>query len=224
MVMKKVLILALGVFALQKVFAADTNSVLNDWFAAQANVKTWSADLLQIRTFRTLTQPLTAKGKIYFSAPDDFRWELGQPVQTLAVRHGDEMFVVYPLLKRAERYPLGANAPHQLRDMLSLLQTGLPRNRQEFESQFHLQSLIETNGSWQMTLQPKSQEARQMLPELRVCLTTSDFSLVSTTLIFADGSMMENDYTNAVINPSLDKNLFGWKPPPDFTVTEPMKR
>src|SRR5271170_5554114 len=98
-VMKKMLILALGMFALQKNFAADSNSVLDNWFAAQVKVKTWSADFVQIRTFKTLTQPLTAKGKIYFSAPDDFRWELGQPAQTIAVRQDDEMFVVYPLLK-----------------------------------------------------------------------------------------------------------------------------
>jgi len=38
--MKKMLILALGMFALQKNFAADSNPALDNWFAAQAKVKT----------------------------------------------------------------------------------------------------------------------------------------------------------------------------------------
>jgi outer membrane lipoprotein-sorting protein len=222
--MKKILILALGIFGLQNILAVETNSVLNNWFAAQAKVKTWEADFTQIRTFKALAQPLKTPGKIYYSAPDEFRWELGQPARTIAVRHDDEMFVIYPALKRAERYPLGANAPQQLRDTLSLLQAGLPRNQQEFDSQFQINSLTETNGTWQMDLQSKSQSARQMLPELKIALATNNFSLASTTLVFADGSMMENDYTNAIINPSLDQNLFDWKPPADYKVTEPTKR
>lgn len=221
--MKKFLIFA-GIFALQNIFADDTKVILNNWFEAQAKVKTWSADFTQIRTFKALVQPLKTPGKIYFSSPDEFRWELGQPARTIAVRHDDEMFVIYPALKRAERYPLGANAPQQLRDTLSLLQAGLPRNQKEFDSQFQIVSLVETNGNWQMNLQPKSQSARQMLPALKIALATNDFSLASTTLVFADGSMMENDYTNAVSNPSLDQNIFEWKPPPDFQVTEPTKR
>ncbi|SRR5581483_5611041 len=222
--MKKNLMVVLAIFALQNIFAADANSVLNNWFAAQAKVKTWSADFMQIRSFKVLTQPLTTRGKIYFSEPNDFRWQLGDPVQTVAIRHDDEMFVVYPLLKRAEKYPMGASAPQQLRDTLSLLQAGMPRTQKEFESQFQIKSLVETNGNWQMTLQPKSQGARQMLPELKIMLATNDFSLASTTLVFADGSMMENDYTNAVVNPSLDRNMFEWTPPADYKVTEPAGR
>jgi outer membrane lipoprotein-sorting protein len=128
-----------------------------------------------------------------------------------------------PLLKRAEKYPMGASAPRQLRDTLSLLQAGLPRSQKDFESQFQIQSLVETNGNWQMVLQPKSSTARKMLPELRITLTTNDFSIAETTLVFADGSTMENDYINAVINPPLDKNIFEWRPTGDFKVTNPMQ-
>lgn len=204
--------------------AADTNAVLGAWFTAQKNLHTWSADFTQTRALKTLTQPLVTPGHIFFAVPDDFRWELGQPARTLALRHGDEMFVVYPLLKRAERYPVGAGTPAQWRDTMSLLQSGFPRDRQEFDAQFQILSLTETNGAWQLALQPKSAFARRMMPELRLGLATNDFSLISNELIFVDGSRMRNDYTNAIMNPALDKKLFVWKPPADFKVTEPMKR
>jgi outer membrane lipoprotein-sorting protein len=225
MKMLRQLFFALGIFsALQNVRADETNSVLDSWFAAQKNVHAWSADFVQTRTLKTLTQPLTARGRIYFSAPNDFRWELGQPAQTIALRHGDEMFVIYPRLKRAERYPMGANAPQQLRDTMSLLQAGFPRDRKEFDSQFKILSLAETNGTWQLSLQPKSKFALQMMPELRITLATNDFLLAGTELVFVDGSRMRNDFTNSVLNPPLDKNLFEWQPPTDFKVTSPFSQ
>ncbi|MGA2788625.1 MAG: outer membrane lipoprotein carrier protein LolA [Verrucomicrobiota bacterium] len=223
--MLRQLLFALGILsALQNTRADETGSVLDAWFAAQASVHTWSADFVQTRALKTLTRPLVASGHISFAAPNDFRWELGRPAQTIALRHGDEMFVIYPRLKRAERYPLGAGTPAEWRDTMSLLQAGFPHDRKEFEAQFKLLSLVETNGAWQLSLQPKSVFARRMMPELRLGLATNDFSLASTELVFVDGSRMRNDFTNAVLNPALDEKLFEWSPPADFKVTEPFKR
>ncbi len=223
MKMLRQLFFALGIVsALQNVRADEINSVLDRWFTAQKNVRTWSADFVQTRTLKTLTQPLVANGHISFAVPNDFRWELGRPAQTIALRHGDEMFVIYPRLKRAERYPLGAGAPAEWRDTMSLLQAGFPRDRKEFEAQFQILSLAATNGVWQFSLQPKSVFARRMMPELRIGLATNDFSLASTELVFVDGSRMRNDFTNAVLNPALDGKLFQWSPPADFKVTYPL--
>jgi outer membrane lipoprotein-sorting protein len=216
---------ALGIVSLlQSVCADETNQVLDAWFAAQKNAHTWSADFVQTRALKTLTQPLVAGGHISFAAPNDFRWELGRPAQTIALRHGDEMFVIYPRLKRAERYSLEAGTPAEWRDTMSLLQAGFPRDRKEFDAQFQVLSLAKTNGAWQLSLQPKSVFARRTMPELRIGLATNDFSLAGTELVFVDGSRMRNDFTNAVLNPQLDGELFRWSPPADFKVTNPFAR
>jgi len=204
--------------------AADTNAVLDAWFAAQANVHFLSADFVQTRTLKTLVQPLVATGHLWFSPPNQFRWELGSPAQTIALRHADEMFVIYPRLKRAEHYPLGASAPRAWRDAMSLVDAGFPRTRKEFNSQFQIQSLTETNGLWVVALQPRSAAARQIMPELRVSLAAGDFSFAGTELVFVDGSRMRNDFSHVVANGALDENLFQWKPPADFKVTEPFAK
>ena len=107
---------------------------------------------------------------------------------------------------------------------MSLLQAGFPRDRKEFDAQFQILSLTETNGTWQISLQPTSPFARRMMPELRIGLATNDFSLASTELVFVDGSRMRNDFTNAVLNPTLDEKLFEWTPPPNFKIVEPLKQ
>lgn len=208
----------------QNLFAADVNTVLDGWFAAQKQVKSWSADFIQTRRLKTLTEPLVAQGHVDFAMPDDFRWEIGQPARTIAVGDGHSMFVIYPLLKRAEQYPLGPNTPKQWRDLMSLLQAGFPHSRKEFEAQFQVKSLTETNGTWVMSLSPQSSYARQMMPELRLGLGTNNYALESTEMIFVDGSSMRSDFTNAVMNPTLDKTLFHWSPPADYKVAEPLKQ
>ena len=202
--------------------AADTNAVLSSWLNAQTNLQTWQAEFTQTRSLKTLTQPLVASGRIWFAKPNDFRWELGSPARTIALRQGDEMYVVYPLLKRAERYPTGARAGGEWREALELLQSGFPRDRAELDARFRVRSLSETNGAWLLALQPRSDFARRMMKEIRVGLATNDSSLVSNELVFVDGSSMRNDYTNAVLNPKLDAGLFKWKPEPGFNITEPM--
>jgi len=221
----RLLFFAFGIIsALPHSHAADTNTVLDAWFAAQQNLRTWSADFVQTRALKTLTLPLVTKGHIDFAVPNEFRWELGKPAQTIALRHGDEMFVIYPRLKRAERYPLGAGTPTEWRDTMSLLQAGFPRDRKEFDAQFQIISLMETNGAWQMSLQPKSTFARRMMPELRIGLAKNDFSLASTELVFVDGSRMRNDFTNEILNPPLDEKSFEWAPPSDYKVTDPFAK
>lgn len=223
--MKYILLLVAGVvLASQRPVAADNAAVLDGWFAAQANLHSWSADFVQTRTLKTLTQPLVATGHVDFAVPDQFRWELGHPARTIALGGNGEMYVIYPLLKRAEHYPFGPAAPKQWRDMMSLLQAGFPHSRQEFEAEFQLLSLTEANGVWQLALQPQSASARQMMPELRLGLLTNDFSLASTEMIFVDGSRMRNVFTNAVLNPAADPNLFTWQPPAGYKVTNPLSQ
>ena len=221
---RPVLFALVVLFAGEKAFSSDTNAVLDGWFVAQKNLHSWSADFIQTRTLKTLTRPLVATGHVDFAMPDEFRWELGRAARTIALGRGDGMFVIYPLLKRAEQYPMGDNTPKQWRDTMSLLQAGFPHDRRQFDAQFQLLSLTETNGDWLLALAPRSDFARQMMPVLRLGLATNDFSLASTEMVFVDGSQMRNDFTNAVLNPALDPAAFGWTPPADFKVTEPLKQ
>src|SRR3954447_1965881 len=64
--------------------AAETDPRFERWFAAQTNMQSWTADLVQTRTLKVLAQPLKSNEKVWV-AQEQFRWELGQPAQTIAV-------------------------------------------------------------------------------------------------------------------------------------------
>jgi len=213
--------LAAFCLAVSVVHAAGTDAQFNQWFEVQTNTQSWSADFIQTRHLKVLNQPLLSTGKVWV-ARDQFRWELGQPVQTIVLRQPDQLLIIYPRLKRAEKYPLNGVAPGPLKDALALLDATLPRDRATMEKSFRLLSAAETNSILQMALQPKSDSARKFINEILIGFRTNDFTIAATEMKFADGSSLRNDFTNVMVNLRIDPTQFEAKVPSDFTMVEPL--
>ena len=186
--------------------AADYDAQFNRWFEVQTNLQSWSADFTQTRSLKVLAQPLVSAGKVWVK-PGEFRWELGQPVQTIVLRRPDQLLIVYPRLKRAEKYPLDGVPSGPMKDALALLDASLPRDRATMEAHFRLLSAAETNSILQMTLQPRSDSARKFIGEIVIGFHTNDFTIAATEMKFADGSSLRNDFTNVVLNQPMDAEI-----------------
>lgn len=204
--------------------AEELQPAVASWLAAQTNIQTWSADFVQTRTLKSLTEPLTASGHVWFAAPNRFRWELGHPPQTIAVRAQDELLIIYPRLKRVERYPLTGEQTGRWRDALSLLEAGFPRSKAELEAQYNIVSQKVADHTGTLVLQPKSATARRMIPQITIDFDTQTHALLGTELEFADGSTLRNDFKDAVLNPPVEPQIFSPPIPPDYKVVEPLKK
>src|SRR2546423_1082149 len=226
MAKRGILVFVLAAFAGAKVpaFAAETGPLLTRWLNAQTNIQTWSADFVQTRTLKSLVQPLTATGHVWFAMPNRFRWELGNPAKTIAVRAPQELLIFYPRLKRVERFPLTSEQTGPWREALALLEAGFPRSRAELEERYNILSQIFTGPLGEVVLQSKSAAARKMMPQIKINFDTQDLSLRGTELQFADGSTMRNDFQNAVLNPKPDEQLFSTQIPKDYKVVEPLSQ
>jgi outer membrane lipoprotein-sorting protein len=215
--MKKLLLLLIPL----SLCAAPEDQIVYGWIKAQANVHTWTADFKQIRELKALTQPLTATGKIWFSAPDHFRWEVMKPAPTIAARTADDLLVIFPRLKRAEKYSLAALRQGQWKDLMSLLDTGFPRSRDDFEKQFHVRDVVDIPGGKRLVLDPKSDLVKKYLPEIDIDVRTPDFMLLGTTMTFIDGSVLKNEFSNPQLNQPIDPAVFT-PPIGDYKVTQPL--
>lgn len=203
--------------------AAQGSPLLARWLNAQTNVQTWSADFVQTRALKSLSQPLTATGHVWFASPNRFRWELGSPA-TIAVRAPEELLIFYPRLKRVERFPLSGMQTGPWREALALLEAGFPRSQAALEARYNILSETTKGDISEVVLQPKSAEARRMMPQITIDFSTQDFLLHGTELQFADGSKMRNEFHHAVLNPKLDEELFKPPIPPDYKIVEPLKQ
>lgn len=203
---------------------AELSPVVANWLNAQTNIHSWSADFVQTRTLKTLTQPTTATGHVWFEAPNRFRWELGQPAKTIALREPQELLVIYPRLKRIEKFPLTGQQTGPWRDALALLEAGFPRSQAEMQAQYNITAQNVNGDICDLTLQPKSAAARRMMPQLKVEFDIKHSVLKATELEFADHSTMRNDFRDAVLNPPIDPKLFDPEIPSDYKVVEPLKK
>lgn len=201
----------------------SAEAVLTAWLEAQRAWKSWSAEFTQTRTLKALTEPLRTPGRLWWVAPDQFRWELGRPPQTLALRRTNELLVIYPRLQRAERYPLGAEGDEPWRDALTLLDAGFPSSRAGLEVRFRVLAVTEGEGLVTVRLEPRRAGARRVMKEIRLTLRRDSSTLVANELVFADGSTLRNDFTNAVVNPPIEAGWLDPDLPADFTLVEPAK-
>jgi outer membrane lipoprotein-sorting protein len=219
-VLRHLICLAVFAFLFPAAELAAIDPMTARWLAAQTGTTTWQAEVRQTRRLKSLTQPLTAEGRVWFSAPNLFRWELGTPPQTIAVRQPTEMWVAYPRLKRAERYALDGPGGGPWKETLALLEAGFPRSEAELTNRFSIVSELTEGDLHKLVMEPRAASARRMMPRLAVTFATNDFSLRTTELAFADGSTLVNEFTNAVVNPALSPSLFS-TPSGDYKVSEP---
>jgi len=193
------------------------DAVVERWMASATNLVTWQAAVLQTRHLQALTQPLVSTGRVWFAAPNSFRWELGIPPQSLALRSGDELVVLSPRLRRAERHSLGSPSPGPMNDLMALLDAGFPRDLPGFRRRFDLVSVVTNDAGVILKMRPQEASARRMLPALALELDSAGQQLKATEMTFADGSRLRNDFSEVITNARLSQALFrtnldaGWK-------------
>src|SRR5437899_9052237 len=134
--------------------ASQADVLLGSWLKAQAGITSWSADFTLTRSLQSLAQPLTATGHVWFAAPSQFRWELGKPAQTIAVRAPQEVLVIYPKLRRAERFPLTEQQGGPWRDALQLLEAGFPRSQSELQAQYDILNETVKGDTCEIAMRP----------------------------------------------------------------------
>jgi len=203
--------------------SAGTLNEVDQWLRSQATVETWSADFVQTRYLKTLVRPLTATGHVWFASPDRFRWEVGQPAATIAVRSGNDLVLVYPALRRAEKYSLSEAQPGPWRDASTLLEIGFPKNPAELERQFETISQSKTNDLCEIVLRPRATAARRLMPRITIVFDPATQALLATELEFADGSRMHNDFSNQKTNQPPPRDAFATDVPEGYRLSEPVK-
>lgn len=202
--------------------AADDRMFLDQWLAKQVTIKTWTADVIQTRKIKSLLRPLESKGQVWFVLPNQFRWQLGNPPRTIAVRNRQELLIAYPKLKQLERYPFDDINDPAMQQALALLDVGFPSNAEHFLARYELLSVTTAGEIRQFELQPKDEQARRLLVKVRLSVSTNNLVLQSTELEFPDGSTMRNSFSQHKINIDIDESLFQLDTK-DYQVVEPLK-
>ncbi len=204
----RILWLAVFGFAALRLAADGSHPVVDRWLSAMTNITTWRARVTQTRHLKALTRPLTAEGRVWFSAPDSFRWELGDPPQSIVLRAGDTLTLLSPKLRRAETMSMAQDSRGPAGDLTALLNAGFPRDAADFHKRFELVEAMTNGPTYTLRLRPQSSSARRMMPSIAIELESAGLQLQATEMTFADGSRLRNAFADVVTNAPLSSDLF----------------
>lgn len=179
---------------------------LREWLARQAEIRTLAADFTQTRRLRALRDPVSRPGRLWFQAPGAFRWELGDPAETIALRR-DGTITLVSVRRRTYRRFDPAAAVAGARE-LPFLEFPLAADYAAFRERFTLLDLTATAERGEFSFLPRDPAAVRALREIRVVFDRRSGHLLSFEVTARDGSVLRNEFTNVRVNGPLPAGLF----------------
>ena len=212
----------LSVFLLAGVFAPIAAAEGPDlapvkrWLAKQEELRTLQADFTQTRSYKNLRDPLASPGRLSYSAPGSFRWEVGDPPKTVVLRKGENYYVITPAKKRAERTPTAVlDRPGNARRM-PMVDFPFAKNYDDFMRRFDVLAVSTQGTRCHLEILPRDAQAKSALAAIRIDFDTETGHLASFEFVTRDGSSLRNEFSNVRTNAKIDARQYDY----DFTGYE----
>jgi len=191
--------------------AEDVDAFIEQWIAQQKATRTITAEFVHTRTLPTLRGEQRHPGKLWFQAPAQFRWEMGDPAQMLVLRTGDEVLAIQPRRNSVTRIDLRDETSSRGAEYAMLLRHPMAASAADFRQQFEVQEFSPEDSSVALTLMPRSNEARRSVRglQLRIERDTGIVSMMKLTL--RDGATLRTDFHHVLLNRPVDNSIFEHK-------------
>lgn len=195
------------------------------WWKAQASLQTWEAEFTQTRRLAGLSRTLQTVGHLWFQSPRSFRWELGKPAETIAVRESGTIWVIYPKLRRVERYPVDGGGRGAFSEASALFEAGLPKSRAELETSFTEVGRFTTNGCHVLALAPRSTRLKRILTRIEIAIPQAGEPVLKwTEMQLRDGSVLRNEFKEPRTNQPVSAGLFAAPSLDGMEVVDPFRQ
>jgi outer membrane lipoprotein-sorting protein len=183
-------------------------SPLKEWIARQKDVRSVSADFTQTRTLRTLRSPIAGSGRLWFLAPDWFRWELGTPPKIIILGTPKGLTVIQPERKRAERRSNAAPGTLQDAGTLGMMRIPGGGSFQEFQRNVRVLAFESSGSRCHLEMLPRDAQASRALAAIKLDFDPATGHWLSLEIVTREGSSIRNEFHNVRINSKLGKELF----------------
>lgn len=180
------------------------NAALDAWLKRQASITTLDAGFTQERKLPALKNPVTTRGHLFFAKPDKVRWQLGEPLETLAVSDGKTLTLVDVATKTARQTDV--NSPQAAR--FSLLSGQAFQSVESFHQAFEIIESRVTAGIHQYTLKARDRRLRTQVPWVFLDIDQNINELRAMELELQDKSRLRTVFENVRFNLKLDESLF----------------
>jgi outer membrane lipoprotein-sorting protein len=182
------------------------SSVLQSWIKTQGGIVSLTGNFSQERKLKVLHKTLVAPGRFWYEAPDQFRWEIGNPAKSVAI-HSRDRFTVIDLEKgKAEVQDIsGGNDDSR---MVSYFRLSFPRDWEKFQREFRVLSVAESGGVLRAELEPLDRTSARGVKTITFEIDPKSYATLAFVLALKDGSEMRTSFSGVQRDVPLPKSTF----------------
>ncbi|MCB1203704.1 MAG: outer membrane lipoprotein carrier protein LolA [Verrucomicrobiae bacterium] len=179
-------------------------SVVDRWLATNTGVSTLRIDFTQTRRMKSVKVPVRQEGTLWLDYQNrQFRWQLGDPAQTIVVSLGQNVLIIRNPMKRYEIRQAGSGGTPGMAAMAN----GFPRTLQEFQQRYRvIETRPEANTS-RIVTRPLGVAGRGV-ETFTFVVDASHFRLLGIEIDLEDGSSLDTVFRRVEPNIDLPKGLF----------------
>ncbi len=181
--------------------------------AQQRAVRSLTARFVQVRTSRLLLEPETSRGRFWYQAPGQVRWEYDSPRRMVVLFDGQTLSTYLPGERSLER----ARVPSRQRRYLDFLIGTRPLD--DLVGQFRIAVRNAGPGSpLVLRLEPVSRIIARHVAEIRLEIDRKLELPVAVEYREADGDVTHYRFSRVEVDPKIDPGRFELHVPPGTTI------
>lgn len=185
--------------------------VIRNWLGTNTGVGSVRIDFAQTRHMKSLKVPIKQDGVLWLdfaTEPRRFRWQAGDPPQTIVVGRGGGILIVRTPGKKFERKASGEEAAPGM----ASLAHGFPRTLEDFMKKYHILEVRPDQNTYRILARPLGASGRGV-ETFTFVVERDRYRLLGIELNMKDGSSVNTVFNRVQANVPLPDSLFS----PDLT-------
>lgn len=192
----------------------EVQAVLDRLDAAQRDIRTLRAEVVETRTLALLARPQVLRGELSFERPGKIRWEYRQPERRVYVLSGGNLTGWIPAKNQVEQLNV-SRYESRLRRMIAFGQDSRSLAR---DFRVGLAAMPSVTGTDELVLSPRSRRMRKRIDEVKLAIDRQTGMPKRIQYRTADGSTVALEVQSIEVNHGLAPDTFALKIPPGARV------
>ena len=184
--------------------SAPDMAVVERWLSTNSGVGSLKIEFTQTRRMRSVKVPMRQEGTLWLDYNNRrFRWQTGDPAQTIVVSLGRNILIVRTPMKRYEIRPAGSGgAPG-----MAALTNGFPRSLAEFKQRYRVLEIRNEANTKRIVARPLGESGRGV-ENFTFVVDASHYRLLGIEIDLEDGSSVDTVFRRVETNVAVNRSLF----------------
>ena len=184
---------------------AKLTAILTRFDETQASTRTLTAAFTERKEIAILKDPVVAKGRFFYTKPDDVLWQYTDPAPRFFLISKDELLSYFPLKHRAERVSIGLYHDR----LLKVLAIGQPSKNLLKYYDIHLdETSNDIAGTHLLILTPRKRMVKKRIAEVRLWVSKDSSLPVRMQYKEPDGDSTTIAFEDVRFNPQIASSTY----------------